>query len=359
MLKHLRRLLVGTPKAATTPTRQVIERVPVKMHWRQDTRLPIPDWERIASVEDPAWDDVQRHTFWTSAAAHWLESAGRVLGPEYTVRESPDFLLLSALPERPAELFQGFCQTMLRRIRRNLGELAGGEGWGKYVAIVFDTEDRYYGYIAHYYPDGGEYAMSSGVFLQAGYGHFAMFEAGLDAMEPVIAHELTHCLLSHLPIPAWLNEGLAVNTEHRLFPHLADPRAQLYFPHEIVAKHAAYWNSESIQTFWSGKSFLHTDDGNILSYDLAAKITALAARDESAFRAFVAEASIGDAGSGAEDRLGYPISNLVEAVLGDGRWQPQPDTWEDGVEHGQFRREQSASNFPKPMKSGRGSTRAG
>ncbi len=115
-------------------------------------------------------------------------------------------------------------------------------------------------------------------------------------MEPTIVHELTHSLLSHLPLPAWLNEGLAVNTEYTIFPQLAAPSAQLYSPHEVAAQHSAYWNADSIQAFWSGKSFLQTDEGNRLSYDLARKITALAARDEPAFRAFVAEAMMQDGG---------------------------------------------------------------
>ena len=29
-------------------------------------------------------------------------------------------------------------------------------------------------------------------------------------------HEMTHGSVAHLPLPLWLNEGLAVNTERRL-----------------------------------------------------------------------------------------------------------------------------------------------
>ena len=104
----------------------------------------------------------------------------------------------------------------------------------------------------------------------------------------------------------------------------------------MAAQHAAYWDEESIQTFWSGKSFLRTDDGNRLSYDLATKIAALAARNDPAFRTFVANAHMQDGGVGAEHHLGFPIANLAEAVLGEGPWQPQPESWHEGIERGQF-----------------------
>ena len=160
------------------------------------------------------------------------------LGTHYGITDSQDFLLLSTLEARPAQVFLATCQRMRARIVCNLGSLADQGWWGRHVVMVFDDPDDYYDYVGHYYPDGGEYAMSSGMFIQAGYGHFLMPLEQIDAMEPVIAHELTHCLLTHLPIPAWLNEGLAVNTEHTMFPQLASPQAQLYFPHEVAAQHA-------------------------------------------------------------------------------------------------------------------------
>lgn len=335
MLDRLRRFLKRRPTDEGAPVAGLPDSVPVEMAWWDGTRLPIADWERIGSGE-PAGDDVQVHAYWNSAAMRWLEALGQALGPEYRLRHAQDFFLLSALPERQAQLFLSFCQRVLRKVRGNLAELADDSGYGRYVAIVFADQDPYYDYISHYFPDGGEYAMSSGVFLQYGYGHFALPEAGLEAMEPVIAHELTHSLLSHWPIPAWLNEGMAVNTEQALFPQLADPRAQLYRPDELAAQHAAYWDDASIQAFWSGKSFLRADEGSRLSYDLAAKITALAARDDRAFRAFVRHAHVDDAGAGAQERLGYPIAHLVDAVLGEGRWTPQPAQWREGVERGRF-----------------------
>ncbi|WP_395789434.1 hypothetical protein [Aquimonas sp.] len=101
-------------------------------------------------------------------------------------------------------------------------------------------------------------------------------------------------------------------------------------------KHAAFWNADTIQEFWSGKSFLRTDDGNLLSYDLARHITGRAAHAEDRFRAFVRHAHQRDAGVGAEPQLGFRIADLATAMLGEGEWTPDPARWNEGVERGQF-----------------------
>lgn len=325
MLQKLRSMWMGSSDA---PTRDVNQPVPqVTMHWRSGANWPIPDWDAIAQGEEEHWQDAERDAFWTAAASQWLERMAREWDGDYAVRVSREFLLLSALPPRESRVFLEFCESVRRRILSFLPGLASAQGHGKHVVIVIDDQDEYYDYISHYYPEGGEYAMSSGVFLHAGYGHFVLWAGEIDAMEPVVAHELTHCLVSHLPLPVWLNEGIAVNTEHRIFPQLAHPNAQKYFPHEMVAKHAAFWNTQTIQEFWSGDAFHRPDEGSMLAYDLARKMTALAAREFDDFRSFALQANANDGGRTAESVLGYPIANLVAAVLGEGDWDPKPEAW--------------------------------
>ena len=43
-----------------------------------------------------------------------------------------------------------------------------------------------------------------------------------------------------------------------------------------------------------------------------------------------------DGGLAAQQHLGYPIQNLLEAVLGEREWTPRPEAWRQGVERGQF-----------------------
>lgn len=343
MLKRLLSSLL--PRSSTAPAAALVATgaiatpehfAAVPMPWCSGTTLPLPDWDRLALQEPVGLNDAARHDWWTAAAAHWLLAVGRELPGDYRLRSSPDFLLLSNLADRPAQVFLEFCQDVHRWIRRNLGDIASDAGHGKHAVMVFGSEDDYYRYISHYYPEEGEFALSSGMFVNAGYGHFAMFEGGMAQMQPTVAHELTHCLVSHLPIPAWLNEGLATNTEAALFPHLFAPSAQLYHPNEMVRKHADFWNADTIQEFWSGKSFLRTDDGNLLSYDLARHLIGRAARAEERFRAFVRHAHQRDAGVGAEPHLGFRIADLATAMLGEGEWTPDPSRWCEGMERGQF-----------------------
>lgn len=313
----------------------------VEMVWFDDTRLPIPDWQAIDAGLAAEVSARDRDAFRTAAAGHWLQALATALpdaGRPYRVHASPDFLLLSALDDRSVETLMQFCQAARRRIVRNLGDVARPRADGRHVLLVFADEDAYYDYVGHFYADdGGEYAMSSGMFIHDGYGHFALSEGGMDAMQPVIVHELTHCLLAHLPIPAWLNEGMAVNTEHAFFPWLAHPGHLLYHPEEMPRKHLAFWDADTVQEFWSGKSFLRTDDGNELSYDLAKRLVSRIAQSDAALLAFLGQADRRDGGVGAEAVLGVTLESLLEPLLGPGDWRPCPERWVDGTEGGHFR----------------------
>ena len=273
--------------------------------------------------------DAWVHDYFDAAARTWLDALAAALPADYRQSGTADFLLLSAQPPREAALVLLSCTQALRAIRASLGPLAHDGGYGRHVVLVFASQDDHYAYLSEYARDGEETPMSSGVFINAGYGHFASWHDGLDELEAVVVHELTHALLAHLPMPDWLHEGFAVNVERTLLPRLADPRLALYRPDEMAARHADWWNATTIQAFWSGAAFHTAGDGVDLAYDLARAITVLAAReDEAAFRAFSAAAHRKDAGrDSALGTLGYPLERLVEAVLGEGDWAPMPGLW--------------------------------
>jgi hypothetical protein len=64
-------------------------------------------------------------------------------------------------------------------------------------------------------------------------------------------------------------------------------------------KHLEFWGEPEIQEFWSGKSFLRSDEGSMLSYDLARIIVEQMAKDWETFRDFVLAADRADSGSAA------------------------------------------------------------
>ena len=330
----LTRWLSKTPPAVA---QVVVPLPPPAMVWRADATLPIPDWEGVGAALPADADDRTRHAFWACAAREWLRELGAQLGSAYTIEASDHFLMLSALPARTAGVTLGVCERMRHRILRLLDGIARASGHGPHVVVVFDDDDAYYRYIDHYYADGGEYAQSSGMFLSHGYGHFVFRADHVASMEPIIAHELTHCLLTHLPLPAWLNEGIAVNVEKKLAPAYVDPRHASIDRRERVAKRAAFWNATTIQSFWSGKSYLAAGDGSALSYELGEDLVALMSREFEPFARFANAARGADAGAAAAHAcFGIGLDDIVQSILGAGDWRPRPGTWRDGIEHGQF-----------------------
>ena len=166
------------------------------------------------------------------------------------------------------------------------------------------------------------------MFIDAGCPHFVVRRAELSAIEPVIAHELTHSALSHLRLPRWLDEGLAVNTEHRI----AGAHRGLHTPRQLHAKHLQFWNDETIQQFWSGESFFRTDDGNMLSYDLARIMVAQMGRAWPPFERFATDAARADAGASAarehmELDLGAYVSLMFEREPSEA-WRPAVESSE-------------------------------
>lgn len=298
--------------------------------------FPLMDWE-IAQrwIGDIPGESAQAEA-WSACERAWLEHLRVALGPGYRVRSQGSALLLSTLPANVADASLAFVNRTVQRIVRVLDGVAVSPEWGHDILVVFDEDESYYRYVANYYPEAGEFAASSGMYINRGCGHFVTVKADLRSVEPVVAHELTHACLSHLSIPAWLNEGLAVNTELRLCPP-PQPSAN---PQQLHARHRKFWGPAEIQTFWSGKSFLRNDEGSELSYDLARILVSQFAADWDRFRQFALDADLTDAGSSsANENLGIDLGVAVCAVLEQEPqpdWAPRPDVWHGDPERGAF-----------------------
>lgn len=269
---------------------------------------------------------------WAEAELAWLQHLRAALGPQYRLMQFGSSLLLSSLDAVALRATFEFMSRTSQRIQKLLAGLAHVPERGHDILIIIDDDESYYRYVSHFYPDAGEFALSSGMHIGYGCGHFVTVKADLRAIEPVIAHEMTHGSLSHLPIPAWLNEGIAVNTEHRL----ASPLASIYTLREMHAKHLAFWGEAEMQAFWSGKSFLRSDDGNMLSYDLARILVSHFSSDWGRFQAFVLSADRADAGASSAIehlgvRLGAAVAGMLEQDADDG-WEPDAARWEPAPE---------------------------
>jgi len=325
--------LKRTTSAAAAPEAAPSEPLADQLVWREDADLPIPDWALTPWPQDEAAETL--HRLANGLAAAWLDALAARLPVPHWREESPHFMLLSPWRDRTARVLLDYLERSRRRVLAVLAQVADDQGHGKTPVMVFSDEDAYYRYIAHYAgaPADEPQGFSGGMFIDHGYGHFVFAQAPFETMEPTVVHELTHCLVRHLPLPAWLNEGLAVNTERRLSP----PRAR-YQAHELSYLFGRFWNEETLQQFWSGKSFLRPDEGQALSYELARLLVQLLDKDYARLAAFCNAAHQDDAGEAAAHAvLGAGLGELAGIVLGEGDWSPRPERWTDGTEKGQFR----------------------
>jgi len=217
--------------------------------------------------------------------------------------------------------------TARQRIAKLLDGVARFPAGTRSILVVLDSQEQYYRYITNYYPDEGEFAFSSGMFVDPGCPHFVTVTDDLTNIEPVIAHEMTHSALAYLELPRWLDEGIAVSTEHRVSASHRHVSQQL----ETMSRHLEFWNTERMQEFWSGESFHRTDDGNALSYDLAQGIVALLGREWTSFTRFVLGAKRDDAGAAAaRAALNLDLGELAAATLrfpARKDWSPNPSAW--------------------------------
>ena len=164
--------------------------------------------------------------------------------------ESKHFMLMGDVPPDRGRAILAFAEATLARYREHIGDVIDFGPAAKMPVLTFAHDDDYYRYVAAYFTEG-HYGLSSGMFIQRGLGHFVFPNEEMWRLEPVIAHELFHATVAHLPLPAWLNEGLATNAEFRFGNRFEDPRhAGEQLPH-----HRAWWNDERLQDFWSGDAF--------------------------------------------------------------------------------------------------------
>src|SRR5687768_11102477 len=109
----------------------------------------------------------------------------------------------------------------------------------------------------------------------AGYPHMAIRHESSVQDAQTLVHELTHHCVTHLPIPVWLNEGVAQRLQRAIVgvyaPRAHEGASSHYWAaisnwvpplmwDELAEKHHAFWNEQNIQEFWAGTSFNQSGD---------------------------------------------------------------------------------------------------
>ncbi len=293
-------------------------------HVHSGAGFPLLNWTALAQWADTAGSEEGAERAFEAGVRAWLLHMRDACGTSFRLYETDDAYVLSPLDNRALLVTAAYIATTRKRIGQVLAGVADFGMSRKSILLVLNDEDAYYDYLSPYYPDG-EFAASGGIFINAGCPHFVVPLADLSAIEPVIAHEMTHSALSHLALPRWLDEGLAVNTEQRL----TRAPALEHSPQELRAKHLDYWGASEVQQFWSGDSFFRPDDGNLLSYELARILVAHMSGDWESFKGFVRHADAG--AQAAREQLNVELGALVCALLEQPYcpdWEPEPGVWE-------------------------------
>jgi len=295
----------------------------LKEHLTLHENLPRPNWQSIYKYADEHFSQDDPNTVWTDIARQWMRELAMSLPAGYRQTETDDFILLSDQSDRYNKTLSTFLQKCRRHLLSTLNGIASDMGYGKHVVIVFGDIDRYYDYVSYYGPQEGTFGLSSGMYMNYGYGHFVFPNTDLFNAEPVAAHEMTHALLNHLQLPTWLDEGLAVNMESAICGY---PSPVLN--HQMFDKHQAFWGEEEMQEFWRGESFSRPDEGQELSYQLARILVTNLAEDYNALVEFANKATRQDSGEAAiEEVFEISLGDMVANFLGEGEWWPMPETW--------------------------------
>ncbi len=316
------------PKAPDTITHEAGEDFDVIANMGAVNGIPLLDWQSLGDWAQATPDDQSSQARITQGRRAWLLHLRDAMGPAAHLYESDDAFILSTLEPVEVNALANYIRHTKRRITQLLKGIAKFPSQTREILLVLDSPDDYYHYVSIYYPEEGEFAFSGGMFIDAGCPHFVTVRAELSSIEPVIAHEMTHLALAHLRLPRWLDEGIAVNAEHQLTGN----QPLIYDLRELHERHMRFWNPDSIQEFWSGKSFYRTDDGNLLSYELARIIVEQIAKQWGEFLQFVKLADHQDAGAtAAQNTLGLDLGVLASTLLETSThagWAPDPAAWE-------------------------------
>ena len=266
------------------------------------------DWitEHISTtVGEQAYDRA-----WRAIIPQWLGRLSEELRGTYRIDESPEFTILQpASVERPNRLVDHAERSRLLAMRFWPGLAIEQDVFGKHVVIVAESQDDYYDYTSHYYPDG-EFGGSGGMCIRGtGYTHMILNASAPYVQELALTHEITHALLAQLPLPLWIEEGMVQIVEENINQNVV--------PYINAFEHKAYWSEHTLAGLWLGSAFHEEGPGQSLAYQLSRHMVfELAKKDMKRLIAFANEAMQLDAGRAAAIKhLGHSLSGCLPDFL--------------------------------------------
>jgi hypothetical protein len=288
---------------------------------QRDDYFVRPDFRCLQQWVDQHYPQ-ERYRAWWTLVKQWLEGLREDLPEKYGIYHSDHFTLLSPRSARVS----GYLLDFAERSRQKISILLGEPEWltrmtGPHVVLNFDELDHYLAYKSHF-GSPGEYGMSQGCFFPRGYRHIALRGHQQDQLESTLAHELSHLMTSELPLPLWLDEGLAQAVPRVL--GCAQDHLLRSLDAKRVAQHRKVWTEHGLNEFWSGRSFSRPDERQELSYELADILTRVLLETADLaprFWPFVQTAHRANSGQAAAlEYLGRGLDSLAGGFLGPGDW---------------------------------------
>lgn len=284
------------------------------------TRLGFPrlDWEAaaVAFGENGALSSTSRNQL----VEAWLEHVVEARGPSARWTRDDHFHLVELPVDDRAQHALRWSHEIRAFVLQRLVGIAKPLSTPLPMLLFVEGAD-YVDYHIDFMTDhlDAEIGSSGGMFLNDGCPHIA---APLGTqLESVLAHELTHALVHHLPLPLWLDEGFAVAMEEQWTGF------GLPLTTDTISDHRRLWNQSSIQRFWSGRAFREPALQQV-AYQLANLLVMRLAGNYDRLRRFANAATHGDAGAAAfATTYGEDLCHLLEPLLGRGPWQPDPTQW--------------------------------
>lgn len=253
----------------------------------------------------------------------WLNVMIPALQVPHAISESNHFLLLSVPKVDQIKRVLHFLEEARARVLQALSSAGPPRDRPKHLVVAFGAKGDYDHFTAAEAPDHErELADSGGMFITNGVPHIVLPSADLVAIHATLVHELIHDCVAHLTLPAWLNEGITQMLEFDIVSW-----SPFELDRDMMRKHADYWNADTIQDFWTGRSFHLPGDAQKVSYNLAVVLVRKIMSDFSpgreAFWSFVREASVPDAGADSlRAHVGLELHELVADFIGPGDWAP-------------------------------------
>ena len=284
-------------------------------------RFPAPQWQVIYDLSQQLNDAADREMT-IALLDEWSERLRAALGDRYEIIDTQHFVLVSGVDSKQGDVLGRSMERARDRILERLTDVALDREYPRHLAVVFAERRMFLQYVSAFYPDGGEYGTPGGLYVPDGLGHFLIAPESIESQEAAITHELTHVLLGHLDLPAWLNEGVA-----RAMELAVGLRRPELYDRETVEEHLDFWTDERLERFWAGETF-HDLEGQKLSYSLAEFLVKSLPGDEQQILEFIRTADFADSGfAAARETLGVDLNDVAAPLTGFAN-----ETEDDGVE---------------------------